>query len=167
VCSSDLPKFNVPLEKKLHLNRKAYLRIIGDLMKAFTDKWGDEAWEVARGVAYKIGVERTEGLKRRMQIDPTDVRSLYRVFRLEEDIFLTDDAAKAKLVELSEKRLNEHFYECTNAEACKRCPDMCNKFFRYIDIGTFDALGVKVKRFDVPRSFWKGDPFEETVLEIE
>ena len=125
----DMPVFDIPLETRIRLNQQAYLRLITDVVIAFTRRYGEEAWVIVSKVGRRIGQERTLDLKERLSIDPADVRSIYQVFRFEEDLFNHTAPDDTKLVELSHKRLVEHLYKCAHQQQCKRCPEMCSRLW--------------------------------------
>jgi len=41
------------------------------------------------------------------------------------------------------------------------------RFLDYMEQGTLNTLGVKIKRYEVPLRISKGDPYCETIIEIE
>jgi len=160
------PEFTILPQTKLRLIQRSYLRLIVDLAVAFTERYGEEAWEILKNIAHNIGQERTPRLRERFNIDPTDVRSIVNILAFETAVFLSnpDDY---KLIELSKNRKVAHVFSCAQAEECRRLPDMCMRFFDYIDQATYEELGVKIKHYDVPLRIAKGDPYCETILEIE
>ena len=162
----EMPRFDIPLQTRLRLIQQSYMRIIVDLAIAFTERYGEEAWKIMQGVAYRIGQERTERLRERFQIDPNDARSVTKFLAFETAIFLAnpDDY---QLIEFTPKRHVAHVLNCAQAQHISRCPDLCMRFFDYIDQATYEELGVKIKRYDVPLRLSKGDPYCETILEIE
>jgi hypothetical protein len=44
---------------------------------------------------------------------------------------------------------------------------MCWRFWKIFDESTLSRLGVKLKRFDVPKWPSRGDAYEETYYELE
>jgi hypothetical protein len=161
----DMPRFNFRPETKARLISESYLRIIGMIVKRMTDRFGEEAWGILHDIAWEIGQQRAEGIRRRHDIDPTDMKSIFEYLRFEYELFQgsPDDV---KLLRFSDKILHEHLYRCGLLPACGQCPDMCWRFFKVFDESTLAALGAPVTRFDVPKWPSRGDPHEETYYEL-
>jgi len=163
----DMPVFNISTETKIRLNQQSYLSLITDVIIAFTQQYGEEAWAIITELGRRIGQERAPKLKERFKIDISDIRSIYQIFRFDEDLFSHTTLDDIKLVELTPKRLVEHLYKCAHEQQCKRCPDMCSRLWRHIEVGTLEALGVKIKEFTFGRKLSSGDSYEETIFEID
>ena len=61
----------------------------------------------------------------------------------------------------------KHDYECLQAESCEKCPQICTVTLEAMEQGTFDALGVKMKKSIVTKAMSAGDPYCEVVIELE
>ena len=164
--TAELPKFDMPIQTKIRLVQNSYMRIIVDMAIAFTGRWGEDAWEILKGISYRIGQERAPRLQQRFNIDPTDLRSINQYIEFESTVFLSRPE-DYKLPELTQKRKVEHILSCSQAGQLKRCPDLCMRFLDYMEQGTLDTLGVKMKRYEVPLRISKGDAYCETIIEIE
>jgi len=162
----DMPHFNFRPETSIRLISRSYLHMIGAIVKRMTDRFGEDAWAILHDIAWEIGTQRAEGIRRRHNINPEDMHTIFQYFRFEYELF-QGKPEDVKLLHFSDKVLHEHLYACGLTAACGQCPDMCWRFFKVIDEATLKALGAKMKHFDVPKWPSRGDPYEETYYELE
>lgn len=132
------------------------------IMAVMAAKFGDEAYEAVEKVMYDYGRGRAAEFGRIMKIDPSDARSVGRVFDLED----SQHDIKGEWVETGKKRAVKREYFCPMAEGAALCPEMCTRVAAAVEQGTLDALGVKGKIY-FPKLLPKGDPYCEVVIELE
>lgn len=98
-----------------------------------------------------------------MKIDPTDARSVGRILDLEDSTV----GVKGEWVETGKKRAVKREFTCPFGAALSLCPDFCTRLISEVERGTFDAIGAKVKDFNITKLISKGDPYCEAVIELE
>ncbi|MBI3953545.1 MAG: hypothetical protein HY330_03440 [Chloroflexi bacterium] len=163
---ADMPHFNFRPETSIRLISRSYLHMIGAIVKRMTDRFGEDAWAILHDIAWEIGTQRAEGIRKRHSINPEDMHTIFQYFRFEYELF-QGKPADVKLLKFSDKVLHEHLYKCGLTPACGQCPDMCWRFFKIVDEATLQALGAKMRHFDVPKWPSRGAPYEETYYELE
>lgn len=152
------------LDKMVALGGRTLGIFLASIMCPLAEKYGDGVWEVARKEMYQVGRERAASLARTMKIDNLkDARCLGRVMDLEDN----NSGIKGEWVETGKKKAVKHEYECPLARPCEKCPQVCSILLEALEQGTFDALGVKLKRPILTKIIPLGDPYCEVVIEIE
>ena len=137
---------------------------LANLMKSMVEYFGEEVWEVAERLGYEIGRQRAATMIRTMEInDFSDARYLGRIMDLEDN----NSGIRGEWVETGKKRSVKHEYECPIARPCKTCPEVCSVLLESMERGTFDALGVKIKKPVLNKIMPMGDPYCEVRIELE
>lgn len=136
---------------------------LANIMKALEAKFGDEVWEVADKAAYDIGRNRAAGMARVMKIDPTDARSLGRIHDMENNGM----GIKCEWIETGKKRAVGRIFACPLAKPAKESPKICSVIMEAMERGTFDALGVKIKKPVLTKLMPQGDSYCEVTDELE
>jgi hypothetical protein len=132
------------------------------IMSVMAEKFGEDAWEAIEKVMYEYGRSRAEEFGRIMKIDPTDARSVGRIFDLED----SQHGIKGEWIDTGKKRAMKREYFCPLAAGGTLCPDMCTRIAGAVERGTMDALGVK-GTLSFPKMMPKGDPYCDIALEVE
>jgi len=156
-------KLHSQLDDVVAQTRAEMLGLTAMLMSTLAAKFGEEVWETTEKVMYDIGYQRGLEFASTMKIDPTDARSVGRIFDLED----SSTGVKGEWVETGKKRAVKHEFYCPFGEAAALCPELCTRLFAAVERGTFDAIGAKVKYFQVKKLMPKGDPYCEAVIELE
>jgi hypothetical protein len=133
------------------------------LMSVLAAKFGDGVWEATEEVMYNIGYQRGLEFASTMKIDVNDARSIGRIMDLED----STTGVKGEWVETGKKRAVKHEFYCPFAETVALCPEICTRLFAAVERGTFDAIGAKVKHFQIRKLMPKGDPYCEALIELE
>ena len=139
------------------------LALVAVLMNTLVARFGEEVWEVTEKIMYDIGYQRGMEFAITMKIDPADARSVGRIFDLEDSRI----GVRGEWVETGKKRAVKHEFYCPFGETAALCPDLCTRLFTAVERGTFDAIGAKVKGFQITKLMPKGDPYCEAVIELE
>ncbi len=132
-------------------------------LRSFADAHGEEVWEIAAAPLYEWGYHRGELIKKVMNIDPEDARSVGRVFDCEDTL----SGIKGMWIEPGRKRAVKREFSCPAAEILCEIPEFCSKLAYQMEIGTFENMGVRLKKLDFPKLLTKGDPYCEVVVELE
>ncbi len=151
------------LEEVVSQARADMFGLLAMVMSSLAAKYGDEVWEVAGKTMYDIGYQRGQEFSQTMKIDPTDARSVGRIFDLES----TRVGIKGEWVETGKKRAVKREFYCPLGAMAMVCPEVCTRLFDAVERGTLDAIGVRVKDFRFEKLIPKGDPYCEVVLELE
>jgi len=154
---------DTPPEKLVEFGGATLGIFLAKIMNAFEAKFGDEVWEVAEKVAYDIGCSRAAGMARAMKIDLTDARSLGRIHDMENNGM----GIKCEWLETGEKRAVGRIFACPLARPAKGSPKVCSVILEAMERGTFDALGVKIKKPIITKIMPLGDPYCEVTDELE
>lgn len=134
------------------------------IMMSLADRFGEDVWEVAKKAMYEVGQRRAGSLVRTMKInDLNDARCLGRIMDIEDN----NSGVRGEWVETEKQRAVKHEYECSQARAYEKCPRICSDLLEAMEEGTFDALGVKVKKPLITRLLPEGAPCCEVVVELE
>jgi len=139
------------------------LGLMAVLLSTLASKFGDEVWKTTEKIMYDIGYQRGMEFATTMKIDPTDARSVGRIFDLEDSRM----GVRGEWVETGKKRAVKHELYCPLAQAAAICPEICTRLFAAVERGTFDAIGAKVKDFQIKILMPKGDPYCEGMIELE
>lgn len=158
-----MAKFHSQLDDIVAQARAEMFGLLAMLMSTLAAKFGEEVWETTEKVTYDLGYQRGLELASTMKIDPTDARSIGRIFDLED----SSVGVKGEWVETGKKRAVKHEFYCPFGEAAAVCPEICTRLFAALERGTFDAIGAKVKKFKLTKIMPKGDPYCEAVIELE
>ena len=150
------------LEEVVSQARADMFGLLAVVMSTLATKYGDEVWEVASKTMYDIGYQRGQEFSQTMKIDPTDARSVGRIFDLED----TGVGIKGEWVETGKKRAVKREFYCPFGAMAMVCPEVCTRLFDSVEKGTFDAIGIKGK-ISYVKLMPKGDPYCEVVLELE
>jgi predicted ArsR family transcriptional regulator len=132
------------------------------IMRVVQEKYGEEVWDDIEKVMHAHGYQRGKEFAETMKIDPTDARSIGRIFDLEDSLY----GVKGEWVEFGRRRAVKREYECPFSEAAKLCPEMCTRAAAAVERGTFDAIGIKGK-FELSKLMPNGDPYCEAIVEVE
>ncbi len=132
-------------------------------LRSFADAHGDEVWEIAGSPLHEWGYNRGELIKKVMNIDPEDARSVGRVFDCEDTL----SGIKGRWIETEKKRSVKREFTCPAAGILCEIPEFCSKLAYQMELGTFENIGVRLKKLDFPKLLTKGDPYCEVVLELE
>ncbi|OGO02478.1 MAG: hypothetical protein A2Y59_01495 [Chloroflexi bacterium RBG_13_52_14] len=159
----DFAKLQSQLDEYVAKASADMLALVAVLMNTLVARFGEEVWGVTEKVMYDIGYQRGLEFASIMKIDPTDARSIGRIFDLEDSRI----GVKGEWVETGKKRAVKREFYCPIAETAALCPDLCTRLFAAVERGTFDAIGAKVKRFHIAKLIPKGDPYCEAVIELE
>ena len=136
---------------------------LSEILAPLAEKYGDEVWETGKRAMYEIGRRRAPSMAKRMKVDDFgDARSLGRIIDLEANL----TGVRGEWVEWGRKRAVKHEYECPQAKPCQKCPSVCTILLEAMEEGTFDALGVKVKKPIVTQAMPEGAPYCEVVIEL-
>jgi predicted ArsR family transcriptional regulator len=158
-----LTKLVQQLENLVTQTSASGFAMLATVMNGLSEEYGDRVWEVAAKKMYEMGYARGKGVAQAMKIDPSDARSVGRIFDLED----SNIGVKGEWVETGKKRAVKREYYCPLAAVAGTCPEMCTRMFAAIEHGTFDAIGVKVKDFHFGKMMPKGDSYCEVILELE
>jgi len=151
-------------EKMADLGGRTLGVFLASVMSSLVDRFGNEVWEIAKEVMYQHGRRRAQSLARTMKItDLSDARLLGRIMDIEDN----NSGVRGEWVETGRKKAVKHEYECSQAKPYEKCPEMCTVLLEAMEEGTFDALGVKVKKPIITRVLPAGAPYCEVVLELE
>ena len=132
-------------------------------LRSFADDHGDEVWEIAASPLYEWGYNRGGLMMKVMNIDPEDARSVGRVFDCEDTL----SGIKGRWIETDKKRAVKREFTCPAAGILCGIPEFCSKLAYQMELGTFENIGVRLKKLDFPKLLTKGDPYCEVVLELE
>ena len=132
------------------------------ILSVMGEKFGEAAWPAVEKVMYEYGLSRAEEFGRIMKIDPTDARSVGRIFDLED----SQNGIKGEWIETGRDRAVKREYFCPLAAGGTLCPDMCTRVAGAVERGTMDGLGVK-GTISFPKMMPKGDPYCDIALEVE
>jgi hypothetical protein len=157
-----LPDTNI--DKMVELGGRTLGIFLTEIMTSLAERFGEEVWEVARRAMYEVGRRRAASLVRTMKItDLQDARCLGRIMDIEDN----NSGVRGEWVETGKKRAVKHEYECSQARAYEKCPKICTELLEAMEEGTFDALGVKVKKPVITQVLPEGAPYCEVVVELE
>ncbi|MFW6151040.1 MAG: hypothetical protein ACOC6A_05850 [Chloroflexota bacterium] len=152
------------IDKMVELGGRTLGIFLTEIMTSLADRFGEEVWDVARKAMYEVGRRRAQSLVRTMKItDLNDARCLGRVMDIEDN----NSGVRGEWVETGKRRAVKHEYECSQAGAYEKCPRICSDLLEAMEEGTFDALGVKVKKPLITRLLPEGAPYCEVVVELE
>jgi len=154
---------DTPPEKLVELGGATLGIFLAKIMSALEAKFGEEVWEVAKKAAYDIGCSRAAGMARVMKIDPTDARSLGRIHDMENNGM----GIKCEWTETGRRRAVGRIFSCPLAKPAKESPKICSTILEAMERGTFDALGVKMKKPILTKLMPLGDPYCEVTDELE
>jgi len=135
----------------------------GHILRAFADQYGGEVWEISAETMYDWGCQRAQLMKKVMNIDPEDARSVGRVFDCEDTL----SGIKGEWIETGKKRAVKREFVCPAAGMLCVAPEFCSKVAYQMEIGTFENIGVRLKKLDFPMLITQGDPYCEVVVELE
>jgi len=157
-----LPDSNI--DKMVELGGRTLGIFLAEIMTSLAERFGEEVWEVARRAMYEVGRRRAASLVRTMKItDLQDARCLGRIMDIEDN----NSGVRGEWVETGKKRAVKHEYECSQARAYEKCPKICTELLEAMEEGTFDTLGVKVKKPVITQVLPEGAPYCEVVVELE
>lgn len=157
-----LPDTNI--DKMVELGGRTLGIFLTEIMTSLAERFGEEVWEVARRAMYEVGRRRAASLVRTMKItDLQDARCLGRIMDIEDN----NSGVRGEWVETGKKKAVKHEYECSQARAYEKCPKICTELLEAMEEGTFDALGVKVKKPVITQVLPEGAPYCEVVVELE
>lgn len=152
------------IDRMVELGGRTLGIFLSEIMSPLAAKFGDEVWEVARKAMYEVGRRRAPSLVRTMKInDLNDARCLGRIMDIED----SNSGVRGEWIETGKKRAVKHEYECSQAKPYEKCPQVCSILLEAMEEGTFDALGVKVKKPLITKILPAGDPYCEVVVELE
>ncbi len=157
-----MQKISTQLEDLLSDVRGEGFSMAGMILSVLAAKYGDEVYDEVEKVMYDYGLSRAEEYKKTMKIDPTDARSVGRIFDLEDSLH----GIKGEWVETEKKRAVKHEYFCPLAVGAAVCPELCTRIAAAVERGTLDGLGVK-GTFSFGKLIPKGDEYCEVILELD
>jgi predicted ArsR family transcriptional regulator len=149
--------------KMVELGGRTLGLFLTEMLAPLREKYGDEVLEIGRKAMYEVGQRRAATMAKRMKIDDLkDARCLGRIMDLEDN----NAGVRGEWVEWGKKRAVKHEYECSQAKAYEKCPEICTVLLEAMEQGTMDALGVKVKTPIITKVLPVGDPYCEVVVEL-
>jgi hypothetical protein len=152
------------IDRMVDLGGRTLGIFLTEILSPLGERFGDEVWEIAKKAMYEVGRRRAASLVRTMKInDLSDARCLGRIMDIEDN----NSGVRGEWVETGRKRAVKHEYECSQAKAYEKCPRICSELLEAMEEGTFDALGVKVKKPLITKILPGGDPYCEVVVELE
>lgn len=153
------------IDKMVALGGRTLGIMLASIMRPLAEKFGDEVWEVAKQAMYQIGRRRAASLARLMKInDLKDARCLGRIMDIEDN----NSGVKGEWIETGKKRAVKHEYECPLVcPQLEKCPQVCSILLEAMEEGTFDELGVRVKKPLLTKVIPSGNPYCEVVVELE
>lgn len=150
--------------KMVELGGRTLGMFLTEILTPLAEKYGDDVWEIGKKAMYEIGQKRAATMQKRMKIDDlSDARCLGRIMDLEDN----NAGVRGEWVEYGKKRAVKHEYECSQAKAYEKCPEICTVLLEAMERGTFDALGAKVKWPILRQVLPEGAPYCEVVVELE
>ncbi len=158
-----LAKLHSQIDDYVAQVRAEMFGLVAMLMSTLVARFGEEVWEATEEVMYNIGYQRGLEFASTMKIDITDARSIGRIMDLED----SSTGVKGEWVETGKKRAVKHEFFCPFGETAALCPEICTRLFAAVERGTFDAIGAKVKDFQIRKLMPKGDPYCEALIELE
>ena len=118
-------KLQAQLEEAVAQARAEIFGLMAVLMNTLAAKYGDEVWEMAGKIMYDIGYQRGAEFAKTMKIDPTDARSVGRIFDLEDSTI----GVKGEWVETGKKRAVKREFYCPFGATLALCPEICTRLF--------------------------------------
>jgi len=153
------------IDKAIALGGRTLGIMLASIMRPLAEKFGDEVWEVAKQAMYQVGRRRAASLARLMKInDLKDARCLGRIMDIEDN----NSSVKGEWIETGKKKAVKREYECPLVcPQLEQCPQVCSLLLEAMEEGTFDELGVKVKKPLITKVIPSGDPYCEVLVELE
>jgi len=153
------------VDKMVALGGRTLGVMLASIMRPLAEKFGDEVWEMAKQAMYQVGRRRAASLARLMKInDPKDARCLGRIMDIEDN----NSGVKGEWIETGKKRAVKREYECPLVcPQLEQCPQVCSTLLEAMEEGTFDKLGVRVKKPLITKVIPSGNPYCEVVVELE
>jgi len=153
------------IDKAIALGGRTLGIMLASIVQPLADKFGDEVWEVAKQAMYQVGRRRAASLARLMKInDLKDARCLGRIMDIEDN----NSGVKGEWVETGKRKAVKREYECPLVcPQLEQCPQVCSILLEAMEEGTFDELGVKVKKPLITKVIASGDPYCEVAVELE
>lgn len=153
------------IDKAIALGGRTLGIMLGSIMRPLAEKFGDEVWEVAKQAMYQVGRRRAASLARLMKInDLKDARCLGRIMDIEDN----NSGVKGEWIETGKKKAVKREYECPLVcPQLEQCPQVCSLLLEAMEEGTFDELGVRVKKPLITKVIPSGDPYCEVTVELE
>lgn len=150
--------------KMAETNSRTLGMFLAEILTPLAEQYGDGVWQTARKALYEVGRRRAEAMRKRMKIDDlNDARCLGRILDLED----SGGGIYGEWVEWDRKRAVKRDYECPQAKPYGKCPQICTVLLEAMEEGTFDALGVRLKKPIVTKAMTLGEPYCEVVIELE
>lgn len=154
---------DIPCEKLPEAGGVMQGVFLTNIMNALEAEFGDRVWKIAEKAGYDIGRARAASMVQTMNIDLTDARSLGRIHDLENSYI----GIKCEWIETGKKRAVQRIFYCPVAEVAKKNPKICSVILEAVERGTFDALGVKIKKPILTKIMPLGDPYCEVTDDLE
>lgn len=134
------------------------------MVKAVTEEFGEKGWKVLRRVAEQFGRERADILKRALEVDVNDARSLGKIFDFEDDL----NGVKGEWIESSPEKATKCETKCSASQVFKDFPPYCEKMLYWLSEATIRELNpnAKLRDFSKVRCKVHGDDVCEVGIEI-
>jgi hypothetical protein len=146
-------------------HRGAPLRLLlgrmADALPAIQAKYGGYGVRALQFVFYQIGADRANLMRKALDIDVNDARSLGRVIDYQDGLL----GVSGVWTEESRGRAVKEEHQCPAAGELARCPQVCEGLISALEAGTFSVLNPGLKAPFRARFLSRGDDRCIVVLE--
>ncbi|MBU1671978.1 MAG: hypothetical protein KKF41_13995 [Actinobacteria bacterium] len=150
------PRWHVEAQTRIALKRLAWL------LPRLYARYGERGVKALQHVFYQVGRDRAELMRRELEIDVNDARSLGRVLDYEDGLV----GVRGVWTEECRGRAVKEERYCPGAAELARCPEVCTKLMMAMEAGTFSIIqpGLAVPR--ITKLLSRGDDCCLAVIEL-
>lgn len=126
-------------------HRGAPLRLLlgrlADALPAVHERYGEDGVRALQFVFYQVGADRANLMRKALDIDVDDARSLGRVIDYQDSLL----GVRGVWTEESRSRAVKEEHNCPAAGELARCPQVCEGLIPALEAGTFSVLNPGLK----------------------